>query len=177
MEDYPKTIFEFEQRFATEQSCRDYLFQIRWPDGFCCPRCGHRKAWYTKRNLYRCEHCDFQVSITAGTIFQSTRKSLRLWFRAMWYVTNQKNGVNALGLQRALGLTRYETVWTWLHKLRVAMVRPGGDRLSGTVEVDETYIGGKKSGKRGRGAAGKTLVMIAVEDKGNKLGYSSSAYC
>lgn len=170
MEDYPKAILEFEQRFATEQDCRDYLFQLRWPDGFCCPRCCHRKAWQTQRGLYRCEHCDFQVSVIAGTIFQSTRKPLRLWFRAIWYITNQKNGVSALGLQRTLGLSRYETVWTWLHKLRVAMVRPGRDRLSGIVEVDETYIGGVRPGKRGRGAAVKALVVIAVEDKGNRLG-------
>ncbi|MDP8215596.1 MAG: IS1595 family transposase [Candidatus Euphemobacter frigidus] len=170
MEDYPKAILEFEQRFTTEQACHDYLFQLRWPDGFCCPRCHCRKAWHTRRGLYRCEHCDFQVSVIAGTIFQSTRKPLRLWFRAIWYITNQKNGVSALGLQRTLGLSRYETVWTWLHKLRAAMVRPDRDRLSGIVEVDETYIGGVRSGKRGRGAAGKALVVIAVEDKGNRLG-------
>jgi len=88
----------------------------------------------------------------------------------MWYVVGQKNGVSALGLQRILGLQRYETVWIWLHKLRKAMVRPGRDRLSGTVEVDETYIGGRRSGKRGRGAAGKTLVFIAVEDKDEHFG-------
>jgi transposase-like protein len=114
--------------------------------------------------------CDGQISVTAGTIFQDTRKPLRLWFRAIWYVVNQKNGVSALGLQRVLGLGSYRTAWTWLHKLRCAMVRPGRDRLSGTVEVDETYVGGKKPGKRGRGADGKTLVVVAVEDKGNRLG-------
>jgi len=119
----------------------------------------------TKRGLYRCCQCDSQVSVTAGTVFQDTRKPLRLWFRAMWHITSQKNGVSALGLQRVLGLKRYETVWIWLHKLRSAMVRPGRDRLSGIVEVDETYIGGQKPGKRGRGAEGKILVVIAVEDK------------
>jgi transposase-like protein len=110
------------------------------------------------------------VSVTAGTIFQDTRKPLRLWFRAIWHITSQKHGVSALGLQRVLGLTRYETVWIWLHKLRTAMVRPGRDCLGGLVEVDETYIGGEKHGKRGRGAAGKTLVVVAVEDKSNHLG-------
>ena len=107
---------------------------------------------------------------TAGTIFQGTRKPLRLWFRAIWHITSQKHGVSALGVQRVLGLSRYETVWIWLHKLRTAMVRPGRERLSGVVEVDETYIGSEKSGKRGRGAAGKTLVVIAVEDKDDRLG-------
>jgi len=170
VEDYPKTILDFEQRFATEEACREYVVQLRWPEGFCCPRCGHGEVWIMKRGLYWCRQCDYQVSVTAGTIFQDSRKSLRLWFRAIWYVVNQKHGVSALGLQRVLGLGSYRTAWTWLHKLRCAMVRPGRDRLLGTVEVDETYIGGKKPGKRGRGAAGKTLVVVAVEDKGNKIG-------
>jgi transposase-like protein len=170
MEDYPETILEFEKRFGTEEACRQYLFQLRWPEGFSCPRCGGREAWALKRGLYLCRGCRFQVSVTAGTVFQDTRKPLRLWFRAMWYVTSQKPGVSALGLQRVLGLPRYETVWIWLHKLRRAMVRPGRDRLSGIVEVDETYIGGERPGKRGRGAGGKALAVIAVEDKGKELG-------
>lgn len=170
MEDYPKTILEFEKRFATEEACRQYLFDIRWPNGFCCPRCGHREAWFTNRGLYRCQCCDSQISVTAGTIFQDTRKPLRLWFRAIWYVINQKNGVSALGLKRVLGLGSYQTAWTWLHKLRTAMVRPGRDRLSGTVEVDETYIGGKKPIYRGRGAAGKTLVLVVAQKDGKRLG-------
>lgn len=170
VEDYPRTILEFEQRFATEEACRKYLFQLRWPEGFSCPRCGHGQAWATKRGLYRCCRCDYQISVTAGTIFQDTRKPLRLWFRAIWHVTSQKNGVSALGLQRVLGLPRYETTWTWLQKLRVAMVRPGRDRLSGIVEVDETYIGGEKPGKRGRGAAGKALVVVAAQENEGRIG-------
>jgi transposase-like protein len=170
MEDYPKTILEFEERFATEEACREYLSKLRWPDGFRCSRCGGHKGWPLNRDLYECANCGFQTSVTAGTIFQDTKKPLGLWFRAIWYVVGQKNGVSALGLQRVLGLGSYHTAWTWLHKLRRAMVRPGRDRLSGTVEVDETYVGGEKPGKRGRGAAGKTLVVIAVEDKGNRLG-------
>jgi len=170
VEDYPKTILEFERRFSTEEACREYLFKLRWPQGFSCPRCGHRKAWTMKRTLYWCRQCNYQVSVTAGTIFADTRKPLVLWFRAIWYVVSQKNGVSALGLQRVLGLGSYHTAWEWLHKLRKAMVRPGREKLSGAVEIDETYIGGKKPGKRGRGAAGKTLVMVAVEDKDNKIG-------
>jgi transposase-like protein len=170
VEDYPRTILEFEQLFATEEACRGYLVQLRWPEGFCCPRCGHRQAWATKRGLYRCRQCDYQVSVTAGTIFQDTRKPLRLWFRAIWHVTSQKIGVSALGLQRVLGLPRYETTWTWLQKLRVAMVRPGRDRLSGIIEVDETYIGGEKPGKRGRGAGGKALVMVAAQENEGHIG-------
>ena len=170
MEDYPKTLLEFESWFATEEACRDYLFRMRWPEGFRCRRCVHEKAWLTSRGLYHCARCGAETSVTAGTIFQDTRKPLRLWFRAIWHVTSQKHGVSALGLQRVLGLRSYETAWTWMHKLRCAMVRPGRDRLSGVVEVDETYYGGEKHGKRGRGALGKTLVVVAVEWNGGRIG-------
>ena len=170
MEDYPQTIMEFEQRFASEEACWEYILKLRWPDGFRCSRCQHHNAWLTKRKIYHCVRCGCETSVTAGTIFHDTRKPLQLWFRAMWYVVSQKNGVSAMGLQRVLGIPRYETIWIWLHKLRTAMVRPGRDRLSGTVEVDETHIGGKRPGKRGRGAAGKSLVLIAVEDKDNQIG-------
>jgi len=170
MEDYPTTLLEFERRFDSDAACREYLMALRWPDGFCCPRCGHGRAWLNGRGLFECAACHRQTSVTAGTIFQDTRKPLMLWFRAMWYVTNQKTGVSALGLQRVLRLGCYETAWVWLHKLRRAMVRPGRDRLGGLVEVDETYWGGEKPGKRGRGAAGKTLVLVAAEQDGAGIG-------
>jgi transposase-like protein len=170
MEEYPKTMQEFEDKFASEQACIDYLSRIRWPEGFRCPRCGSERFWAMHRGLYRCISCDLQTSVTAGTIFQDARKPLKLWFQAMWYVTNQKPGVSALGLQRVLGLGSYRTSWTWLHKLRCAMVRPGRDRLSGAIEVDETYIGGSKPGKRGRGASGKVLVLVAAQEDGNRIG-------
>jgi transposase-like protein len=170
MEEYPRTVQEFEEKFASEQSCIDYLFRLRWPEGFRCPRCGFERFWAMNRGLYRCASCDLQTSITAGTIFQDTRKPLKLWFQAMWYITNQKPGVSALGLQRVLGLGSYRTSWTWLHKLRCAMVRPGRDNLAGAVEVDETYVGGSKPGKRGRGAGGKVLVLVAAQEDGNRIG-------
>jgi len=124
----------------------------------------------TKRRQFRCSQCDSQVSVISGTIFQDSRISLQLWFEAIWHVVSQKQGVNAKGLQRVLGLSRYETAWILLHKLRVAMVRPGRDQLIGPVQVDETYIGGPRHGKRGRGAVGKTLVLVAVEDKDKCMG-------
>ncbi len=161
---------EFERRFATEEACRAYLVRLRWPDGIRCPRCHERKMWGTTRNRYECARCGFQTSVLAGTIFQDTKHSLRLWFRAMWYMTTQKHGVSALGLQRVLGLGSYRTAWTWLHKLRVAMVRPGREQLAGEVEVDETYLGGPKPGKRGRGAAGKTLIVVAAQVDGRRIG-------
>ena len=114
--------------------------------------------------------CAYQVSVTAGTLFHDTHKPLRLWFEAMWYITNQKYGVSALGLQRVLGFGSYRASWTWLHKLRRAMVRPGRDRLSGVVEVDEIFIGGERPGKRGRGAANKTLVVIAAQQAEKGIG-------
>lgn len=163
-------MLEFEKRFDTENNCLKYLFKIRWPNGFSCPRCKHNKAWLTKYRLFRCTRCRFQISVTAGTIFQDTKKPLMLWFRAIWHVTSQKYGTNALGLQRVLGLGSYRTSWAWLHKLRRAMVGPGRDRLSGTVDVDEAYIGGESVGKRGRGAAGKSLVVVVVEVKNNRIG-------
>jgi len=165
MEDYPRTLIEFKDRFHTEDACLQYLASLRWSDAFHCPQCGHDEAWRTKRGLYQCRKCRHQTSVTAGTIFHDSRKPLRLWFEAMWHITSQKYGANALGLQRILNLGSYHTAWKWLHRLRRAMVRPDRDDLNGTVEVDETYIGGKHSGKRGRGSENKALVGIAVEDK------------
>jgi transposase-like protein len=174
MEDYPQTLLEFESRFHTDEACLEYLIRMRWPDGFVCPVCVGRKAWRTERSLFHCATCGRQVSVTAGTVFQGTRKPLRIWFRAMWWVTSQKNGASAKGLQQSLGLSSYQTAWTWLHKLRRAMVRPGRDRLSGLVEVDETYVGGREEAP-GRGAEAKSLVAIAVEKKGRQLGRARMA--
>jgi transposase-like protein len=170
MEDYPQDLLEFEARFSTEAECRECLFRLRWPDGFCCPRCGGRKAWPKSGVLLQCSGCDYQSSVTAGTIFQDTRKPLTLWFRAVWWVTSQKNGASAMGLQRVLGLKSYKTAWTWLHKLRRAMVRPGRDRLNGRVEVDETYLGGLEEGVRGRQTERKALIVVAAQEDGPGIG-------
>jgi transposase-like protein len=170
MEDYPQTLQEFEARFSTEEDCREYLFQLRWPDGFRCPRCGCSKAWTVRATLFQCSSCDCQTSVTAGTVFQDTRKPLCIWFRAMWYVTSQKNGASALGLQRVLGLGSYRTAWSWLHKLRRAMVRSGRDRLTGWVEVDETYLGSLEEGAAGRGVQHKALIVIAAQADGKGIG-------
>jgi transposase-like protein len=111
-----------------------------------------------------CRGCSRRSSVTAGTILDRTRTPLTAWFAAAWYMTNQKLGVSALGLQRVLGFNSEQTAWTMLHKLRRAMVRPDRDKLAGSVEVDEAYIGGvSKGGKRGRGAEKKLIVVIAVE--------------
>lgn len=170
METYPKNLKELEQTFLTEDACRNYLVGLRWPDGFRCPGCGYEGGWLLNNGLYKCKDCGLKSSVTAGTIFEGTRKPLIEWFRAIWWVTSQKNGASALGLQSVLDLRSYKTAWTWMHKLRRAMVRPGQDCLSGTVHVDETFIGGIRSGKRGRGAEGKTLVLIVAEEKKNTMG-------
>ena len=119
---------------------------------------------------FQCARCDYQISVIGGTIFHGTHQPLTLWFRTIWWLTGQKNGASALGLKRILGLGSYRTAWAWLHKLRRAMVTPGRNLLAGTIEADETYTGGKKPGKRGRGAEGKSLVLIATEIKDSKIG-------
>lgn len=171
VKDYPKTLLEFEDRFRTEAACRGYLVQLRWPNGFDCPHCHHGQAWVTSRGVLKCRACRKQVSVTAGTIFQDSRLPLRVWFRALWWITNQKSGLSALGLQRAVGLGSYETAWTCLQKLRYAMVRPGRERLTEDVEVDEIYVGGVEpgGGKRHLGET-KALVAVAAEVRGQGIG-------
>jgi transposase-like protein len=169
-EDYPRTALELEERFADEEACRRYLFTLRWPGGFVCPRCGQRRAWPMGRGLWLCEACRYQVSVTAGTVFHRSHKPLTIWFRVMWQVTSQKNGVSAMSLQRALGFGGYQTAWTMLQKLRRAMVRPGRDRLRGSVDVDETYWGGEEPGVMGRLTQEKAIVIVAAEHDGTGIG-------
>jgi transposase-like protein len=161
---YPKNVAELMDLFPNEEACLEYLSIIRWPNGCQCVRCDSQNILKIGRGLYRCQVCKYDFSVIAGTLFQDTHKPLRLWFHAIWYIVSQKNGVSALGLQNALGLGSYHTAWEWLHKLRRAMVRPDRDKLSGVIEVNETFVGGESTGKRGRGAEGKTLVLIAAED-------------
>lgn len=170
MESYPRNLVEFENWFSTEDSCLQYLRKLRWPRGFVCPVCNETRSWRIHPGLDECKSCGRQTSVIAGTIFQDSKKPISLWFRAMWHITSQKYGVNALGLQRVLGLGSYRTAWAWLHKLRRAMVRPGRDHLFGAVEVDETFIGAAKPGRRGRGAEGKKLVLIAAQEDGRRIG-------
>lgn len=161
---------EFDRRFATEAACRQYLVSLRWPAGFRCSQCPSENGWLNNRGLMHCTKCGHQSSVTAGTIFHRTRKPLRLWFQVMWWVTGQKNGASALGLQRILGLHSYQTAWAWLHKLRRAMVRPGRDRLTGEVEVDETFVGGVEEGGGRRHVGKKALVVVAAEVRGTAIG-------
>ena len=169
-EDFPSSEIEFERRFSSEQACYDYLFKMKWPEGFCCPHCGHHAYWISAKHIYICTRCERHHSLTAGTIIDSSKKPITYWFKAMWWFTTRKAGVNAVNLKDLLGLGSYETAWQWLQKLRCCTIRKDREKLSGTVEVDEFYIGGQKPGKRGRGASGKTIVIAAVERQGNKIG-------
>jgi transposase-like protein len=175
-DDLPEDMPAFLARFGSDEQCREYLFQARWPEGFRCAACGHDDAYALKTKIvYECVACRKQHSLLAGTIFEQTKTGLAKWFLAIYLVTSSKGGIAATELKRQLGLGSYQTAWTWLHKIRKAMVRPDRQPLAGRVEADETYIGGPRSGRPGRGAAGKSLVAGAVEAgrgkaRGRRLG-------
>ncbi|MBW8768073.1 MAG: IS1595 family transposase, partial [Geodermatophilales bacterium] len=166
----------FQARFGTDEQCRDYLFEARWPEGFCCTGCGHVDAYrHKKRLIDECVACGKQHSLLAGTIFEQTKTGLARWFLAVYLVTSSKRGIAAMELQRQMGFGSYGTAWAWLHKIRRAMVARDREPLGGRVEADETLVGGARPGKPGRGAAGKTVVAGAVESgrgkgEGRRLG-------
>ena len=170
-ERFPKSMAEFEERFSSEAACRAYLFGVRWPDGWRCRRCGVKQGWPNARRLIECARCGHQSSLTAGTVFHGTKRPLRLWFKAIFLMVTQKNGVSAKALQGFLGVS-YPTAWTWLHKLRRAMGNRPHAPLSGVVEVDDAYWGGRRRGERGRrkGGGSKELLLVAVEVKGGAAG-------
>jgi transposase-like protein len=162
--DLPRDLPSFLARFGTDEQCRTYLFEARWPDGFRCAGCGHGRAWAHKaRLIYECAACGQQHSLLAGTIFEQTKTGLSRWFLAIYLVTSSKGGISAMELKRQMGFGSYQTAWSWLHKIRKAMVRPERPPLSQQVEADETYLGGPRPGKPGRGAAGKIKVAGALE--------------
>jgi hypothetical protein len=161
---YPRSTGEFQSWFATDADCLDFLDWLRWPGGFVCPKCGLGGGWAVADGRYKCAACGKRTSVTAGTLFDRRRTPLTVWFTACWMFATAKDGVSALSLQRALEIGSYPTAWAMLHRLRAVLVRPGRDRLSGTVEVDETFIGGEEAGLRGGRAKGKkVLVGVAVE--------------
>jgi len=161
---YPRSTGEFQAWFRTDADCLDYLEWLRWPAGFVCPDCGYAGGWRLGDGRFECARCQARTSTTAGTVFDRTRTPLTVWFTACWLFATQKDGISALSLQRALEIGSYQTAWAMLHRLRSVLVRPGRDRLAGTVEVDETYIGGEEPGLRGGRARGKkVLTGIAVE--------------
>jgi transposase-like protein len=176
LKDLPGDLPNFLKRFGTDAKCRAYLVRARWPVGFRCSGCGHDLAYsHKKRLIEECTACGKQHSILAGTIFEQTKTGLATWFLAIYLVTSSKGGISAMELKRQMGFGSYQTAWSWLHKIRKAMVRPERPPLSQRVEADETYVGGPRPGTPGRGAAGKTRVAGAVETgrgqaRGRRLG-------
>ena len=168
-DDFPKSEIEFDRRFATESACYDYLFRVKWPDGFICSKCGHQSYWISSKHIYICTRCESHFSLIADTIMHDTKKPITYWFKAMWWFTTRRSGVNAINLQELLGFS-YPTAWSWLQKLRRCTIRKDREKLSGKVEVDEFFIGSQKPGKRGRGSNGKSIVVAAVQRKGRKIG-------
>ncbi len=171
---FPTSLRQFQRQFASEEACQEYLAACRWPEGFACPRCGHRRAYpMVKHRRWRCVACRYQASLTSGTILHNTKTPLTLWFWAAYLMTTDTRGVSALLLQRQLGLRRYETAWMMLHKLRRAMVNAAREPLHGEVEIDDTWIGGPQAGLRGsRQLKGRraALVLVAVEKRGKASG-------
>ena len=176
LQDLPRDLPSFLERFGTDEACRACLVRARWPEGFRCGSCGHDQAYsHKKRLIEECTACGKQHSILAGTIFEQTKTGLARWFLAIYLVTSSKGGISAMELQRQMGFGSYGTAWAWLHKIRRAMVVPGRKPLSERVEADETLVGGPRPGKPGRGASGKTVVAGAVESRrgqarGRRLG-------
>jgi len=168
MEDYPANMMAFEKRFSSEQACLDYVVQLRWAGTMQCPHCGCEKLWRLTAG-FECSQCGRQKRILSGTLFEGTHLPLSVWFRAIWWVAVQKNGASALGLQRLLGLS-YKTTWAMLHKIRSVMVDPQRKKLSGRVEVDETYVGGLDEEAMGRQTGSKALVVIAAQEHGKGVG-------
>ena len=170
--EFPKTLQEFQTSFPDEQACWKALRRARWPQGFVCSRCGHRRSsWISTRRLEQCGQCRYQCSVTAGTVFHRTRLPLLTWFWAIFFVARHKKGISALQLQRDTGIGSYETAWTLLHKLRSVLRPRARDRLAGLVEADESYVGGPDRGRRGgREVLNKSIVAVAVEHRGHRAG-------
>jgi transposase-like protein len=158
--DFPKTATEFEARFATEADCRAYWIEARWGGKPACARCGSTRVWTIREGTtFECADCDHQTSLTAGTVLEKTRKPLKMWFRAVFEISTRRTGISAMDLMRIMGFGSYKTAWSWLHKLRSALVRPEREPLGPFVQMDEALVGGK-------GGPNKELVLVAAEAGG-----------
>ena len=167
---FPDNLLDFQTMFYTEKQCREHLFKIKYPDGFVCPNCNNNEYWLTDRSLLHCKNCNHQTSLKSGTIMHGSKKSLKLWYLAFFFVSFQKSGINAKNLQTFIGLGSYQTAWAWLHKIRHSLRKKGRTKLNSCVEVDESFFGGVTAGKRGRGAENKQLLVVGVEKAGKKIG-------
>jgi transposase-like protein len=163
MTDYPLTQAQLEELFQSEAACIDYICAVRWPEGLRCEKCQHTEFW-RDGSVFTCKLCRHRLRVMAGIIFQNTKIPLSKWFRTMWEVVRRKNGASALAIASGLKIN-YDTAWNLLQKLRRAMVHPGRKRLSGFVEVDETYYGGFSEGQPGRTKDARVLIAGAIELK------------
>jgi transposase-like protein len=158
--DFPKTAPEFESRFATEEDCRAYWIEARWGGTPSCARCASRRVWTIREGTtFECADCGHQTSLTSGTLLEKTHKPLKMWFRAIFEISTRRTGISAKDLQRVMGFGSYKTAWSWLHKLRAAMVRSDSEPLGPFVQIDEALVGGK-------GGPHKELVLVAAEAGG-----------
>ena len=168
-------LIDFQRKFSSEDACLVQLKHLRWPEGFRCPRCGHDKAYILRaRRLFQCQACKHQASLTAGTIFHKTRVPLVKWFWMIFLMTRSKSGISVQSMQRMLEIKSYKTAWMMAHKIRKGLAdRDARYTLRGVVEVDDAYFGGARSGPAGRGAKGKTKVVVAVETHGTRAGFAT----
>ena len=158
--DFPKTATEFEARFVTEEDCRAYWIKARWGGTPACAKCQSTRIWTIRKGTtFECADCGHQTSLTSGTLLEKTRKPFKVWFRAVFEISTRRTGISAKDLQRIMGFGSYETAWTWLHKLRAAMVRSDSEPLGPFVQADEALVGGK-------GGPYKELVLVAAEANG-----------
>lgn len=158
--DFPRTATEFEKRFATEEDCRAYWIEARWGGRPACARCNSTRVWTIREGTtFQCADCRHQTSLTSGTLLEKTRKPLKMWFRAVFEISTRRTGISAKDLERIMGFGSYKTAWTWLHKLRAALVRPDREPLGPFVQMDEALVGGK-------GGPHKELVLVAAEVDG-----------
>ena len=158
--DFPKTATAFEMRFATEEDCRAYWIAARWGGEPSCARCSSTRVWTIREGTtFECADCGHQTSLTSGTLLEKTHKPLKVWFRAIFEISTRRTGISAKDLQRIMGFGSYKTAWSWLHKLRAAMVRSDSEPLGPFVQIDEALVGGK-------GGPHKELVLVASEANG-----------
>ena len=158
--EFPKTATDFEARFATEEDCRAYWIKARWGGKPACAHCNSTRVWTIREGTtFECADCGHQTSLTSGTLLEKTRKPLKMWFRAIFEISTRRTGISGKDLQRIMGFGSYKTAWSWLHKLRAAMVRSDSEPLGPFVQIDETLVGGK-------GGPHKELVLVAAEANG-----------
>lgn len=170
MSDFPTTRAEFEERFSTEDACREYLYGLKWPDGFKCLACNHREARRVDNTLYRCARCSVDASLVADTMFSRSHKPLTVGMRAAWWMANQENAATGKGLGRILGTRDHRVRWNWIHKMQRRMVNKASPKPSGNVDADEAFVLVNRRFPDGEQVTEKVLVLIAVEYRKKEIG-------